>query len=180
MRPPPPGALRSPTALLRHPGQFRGRRGATAQLVHNSDMLPEAAAPDDDPLEQDAPDHPVDDPAIVSGFLADGDRANRATDLRMFTTGNLAEPLIDGWNYFAMLCRELMAVQAKGEVYFLDFRGDLGERLDGPGSEIGAVLGQAARRGAGVFGLLWRSHPRHCGDPRRGPSSKQEILVGYR
>ena len=129
-------------------------------MVHNSDMLPEAAAPDDDPLEQDAPDHPVDDPAIVSWFLADGDRANRATDLRMFTTGNLVEPLIDGRNYFARLGRELMAVQAKDEVYFLDFRGDLDERLDGPGSEIGAVLGQAARRGAGVFGLLWRSHPK--------------------
>jgi hypothetical protein len=89
-------------------------------MVHNSDMLPEAAAPDDDRLEQDAPDHPADDPAVVSWFLADGDRANRATDLRMFTTGNLVEPLIDGRNYFARLRRELMAVQAKDEVYFLD------------------------------------------------------------
>ena len=129
-------------------------------MVHNSDMLPEAAAPDDDPLEQDAPDHAVDDPAIGSWFLAEGDRANRATDLRMFTTGNLVEPLIDGRNYFARLGQELMAVQAEDEVYFLDFRGDLDERLRGRGSEVGEVLGEAARRGAGVFGLLWRSHPR--------------------
>jgi hypothetical protein len=44
-------------------------------------MLPEAAAPDDDLLEQDAPDHPVHDPAIVSWSLADGVRANPAADL---------------------------------------------------------------------------------------------------
>jgi phosphatidylserine/phosphatidylglycerophosphate/cardiolipin synthase-like enzyme len=42
----------------------------------------------------------------------------------------------------------------------LDFRGDLDERLDGPGTEVGDVLGRAARRGVGVFGLLWRSQPR--------------------
>jgi phosphatidylserine/phosphatidylglycerophosphate/cardiolipin synthase-like enzyme len=45
-------------------------------------------------------------------------------------------------------------------VYFLDFRGDLDERLDGPGSEAGEVLGLAARRGVLVFGLLWRSQPK--------------------
>jgi hypothetical protein len=56
-------------------------------MAHNSDMLPEAAAPDDDPLKRDAPDHPIDDPAIVSWFLADGHRANPVTDLRMFTVG---------------------------------------------------------------------------------------------
>src|ERR1019366_5841082 len=64
-------------------------------------MLPGATDSADDPLEQDAPDHPVDDPAIVSWFLGDGDRANPATDLRVFTTGNLVQPLIDGRSYFA-------------------------------------------------------------------------------
>ena len=52
------------------------------------------------------------------------------------------------------------AAGAGDQVYFLDFRGDMDERLDGPGTEVGEVLGQAARRGAGVFGLLWRSQPK--------------------
>jgi phosphatidylserine/phosphatidylglycerophosphate/cardiolipin synthase-like enzyme len=129
-------------------------------MVHNPDMLPEAADAPDDPLEQDAPDHLADDPAIGSWFLAEGDRANPATDLRPFTTGNLVQPLVDGRTYFARLCAELEAAEAGDQVYFLDFRGDLDERLDGPGSEVGEVLGRAARRGAGVFGLLWRSHPK--------------------
>jgi phosphatidylserine/phosphatidylglycerophosphate/cardiolipin synthase-like enzyme len=128
--------------------------------VHNPGMLPESAESPDDPLEQDAPDHQVDDSAIGSWFLAEGDRANRATDLRMFTTGNLVKPLIDGRSYFGQLCAELEAARAGDQVYLLDFRGDLDERLDGPGSEVGEILGLAARRGVSVFGLLWRSHPK--------------------
>jgi phosphatidylserine/phosphatidylglycerophosphate/cardiolipin synthase-like enzyme len=123
-------------------------------------MRPDATDAPDDPLEQDAPDHHADDPAIASWFLADGDRANPATDLRAFTTGNLVQPLVDGRSYFTRLCAELRATRAGDQVYFLDFRGDLDERLDGPGSEAGEMLGLAARRGVGVFGLLWRSHPR--------------------
>src|SRR5450631_4707164 len=119
--------------------------------------------PDDDssgdPLEQDAPDNPVDDPAILSWFLAEGDRANPWTDLRAFTTGNLVVPLVDGRTYFARLCAELEATAAGDQVYFLDFRGDFTERLAGPGSEVGEVLGRAAHRGVHVFGLLWRSQP---------------------
>jgi phosphatidylserine/phosphatidylglycerophosphate/cardiolipin synthase-like enzyme len=127
---------------------------------HNSDVLPDSGDSEDDPLEQDAPDHPVDDPAIVSWFLGEGDRVNPATDLRVFTTGNLVQPLIDGRSYFARLCTELSATEPGDQVYFLDFRGDLDERLAGPGSEIGEVLGAAARRKARVFGLLWRSQPK--------------------
>jgi phosphatidylserine/phosphatidylglycerophosphate/cardiolipin synthase-like enzyme len=123
-------------------------------------MRPDAPDSPDDPLEQDAPDHPADDPAIASWFLAEGDRANRATDLRAFTTGNLVRTLVDGHSYFARLCAELQATQAGDQVYFLDFRGDLEERLDGPGSEVGEVLGLAARRAVLVFGLLWRSQPK--------------------
>jgi phosphatidylserine/phosphatidylglycerophosphate/cardiolipin synthase-like enzyme len=123
-------------------------------------VLPDSGDSEDDPLEQDAPDHPVDDPAIVSWFLGEGDRANRATDLRVFTTGNLVQPLIDGRSYFARLCAELSATEPGDQVYFLDFRGDLDERLDGPGTEIGEMLGAAARRKARVFGLLWRSQPK--------------------
>ena len=123
-------------------------------------MLPGATDSADDPLEQDAPDHPVDDPAIVAWFLGDGDRANPATDLRTFTTGNLVQPLVDGRSYFARLHAELNATEPGDQVYFLDFRGDLDELLDGPGSAVGDVLGRAARRGVRVFGLLWRSQPK--------------------
>jgi hypothetical protein len=81
--------------------------------VHNPGMLPESAESPDDPLEQDAPDHQVDDSAIGSWFLAEGDRANPATDLRMFTTGNLVKPLVDGRSYFGQLCAELEATRGQ-------------------------------------------------------------------
>jgi phosphatidylserine/phosphatidylglycerophosphate/cardiolipin synthase-like enzyme len=129
-------------------------------MVHNPVMLPNSADSIDDPLEQDAPDQPMDDPAIGSWFLGEGDRANPATDLRAFTTGNLVQPLVDGRSYFARLNAELTATRAGDQVYFLDFRGDLDERLDGPGSEIGTVLGAAAHRKVKVYGMLWRSQPR--------------------
>ncbi|MEO6821168.1 MAG: phospholipase D-like domain-containing protein [Candidatus Nanopelagicales bacterium] len=122
-------------------------------------MRPDGA-PDDDPLEQDADAPPVHDPVIAAWFLADGDRSNPATDLRAFSTGNQVDRLIDGHNYFTRLCMELESTQPGDEVYFLDFRGDLQERLDGAGTEIGSVLGRAASRGVAVFGLLWRSHPK--------------------
>ena len=67
-------------------------RTRPAGRCHNSDVLPDAADPADDPLEQDAPDHVADDPAIGLWFLGEGDRANLATDLRAFTTGNLVAP----------------------------------------------------------------------------------------
>ncbi len=129
-------------------------------MMHNPDMRPNAADSPDNPLEQDAPDQPMDDPAIAAWFLADSDRGNPATDLRTFTTGNLVDPLVDGRDYFARLCAELRATRAGDQVYFVDFRGDLDERLDGPGSEIGEVLGLAARRQVLVFGMLWRSQPK--------------------
>ena len=116
-------------------------------------------APDDDPLEQDAVNHVPDDPAIPRWFLRDGERRNDATDLRMFTAGNSVTPLVDGRSYFARLCAELGALGAGDQVYFADFRGDLDERLAGDGSEVGNVLIEASRRGAAVFGLLWRSQP---------------------
>ena len=44
-------------------------------------------------------------------------------------------------------------------LYLTDLEGDGDERLAGPDTEIGAVLADAARRGAVLRGLLWRSHP---------------------
>ncbi len=123
-------------------------------------MRPEAAPGDDDPLEQDAESPVVQDPAIDVWFLAEGERANPWTDLRAFSIGNLVVPLIDGRGYFARLYEELESTKPHDEVYFVDFRGDLTEKLAGVGSEIGDVLGRAAARGVAVFGLLWRSHPK--------------------
>ena len=123
-------------------------------------MLPGADDSADDPLEQDAPDHQANDPAIPAWFLAEGDRANRATDLRAFTVGNLVTPLVDGREYFARLGAEISAAGPGDQIYFVDFRGDMDELLNGPDTAAGDVLGAAARRGAGVFGLLWRSQPR--------------------
>jgi phosphatidylserine/phosphatidylglycerophosphate/cardiolipin synthase-like enzyme len=123
-------------------------------------MRPDSVEAPDDPMEQDAPDQPANDPAIAAWFLGEQDRANPATDLRAFTIGNLVRPLIDGHRYFARLAAELAATVAGDQVYFLDFRGDLAERLDGPGSEVGTVLGQAARRKVLVYGMLWRSQPK--------------------
>jgi phosphatidylserine/phosphatidylglycerophosphate/cardiolipin synthase-like enzyme len=123
-------------------------------------MRPDAVDSPDNPMEQDAPDQLSSDPAIAAWFLGEGDRANAATDLRAFTVGNLVEPLIDGRRYFARLGAELAATEPGDQVYFLDFRGDLDERLDGPGSEVGTVLSQAAQRKVLVFGMLWRSQPK--------------------
>jgi hypothetical protein len=105
-------------------------------------MRPDLVGLADDPLVQDAPDQPMDDQAIAWWFLAEGDRANPATDLRAFTTGNVVRPLVDGRRYFARLCAEMQATAAGDQVYFLDFRGDLDERLDGPGSEVGRYSGR--------------------------------------
>jgi phosphatidylserine/phosphatidylglycerophosphate/cardiolipin synthase-like enzyme len=130
----------------------RPRRGQNAQVI------PEAS-PEENPLEQDAPRHAVDDPAIRSWFLTADERRNPGTDLRVFTNGNLVTPLVDGRAYFRRLCAELKTTLAGDQIYFLDFRGDMDECLDGPGTEVGVMLGDAAERGVAVFGLLWRSHP---------------------
>ena len=116
-------------------------------------------APDDDPLDQDAADQYADDPAIEQWFIDEKERRNPATDLRLFSIGNLVVPLIDGAEYFPRLRTELGATVRGDAVYFLDFRGDFDERLGGPGTEIGETLTAAARRGVQVFGLLWRSQP---------------------
>ena len=55
--------------------------------------------------------------------------------------------------------RSSSATVAGDQIYFADFRGDMDEQLDGPGTGVGQVLIEAARRGVAVFGLLWRSHP---------------------
>ncbi|MBI1378963.1 MAG: phospholipase [Frankiales bacterium] len=121
----------------------------------------QSAAPDDEPLEQDAAEPGTDaDPAIARWFLERHERGNPATGLRNLSTGNAVRPLVDGGEYFPRLLEELRATRSGDHVYLADFRGDLQERLDGPGTEIGRVLADASERGVLVFGLLWRSQPR--------------------
>jgi phosphatidylserine/phosphatidylglycerophosphate/cardiolipin synthase-like enzyme len=72
--------------------------------------------------------------------------------------GNDARFLADGVAYFTRLYEILCATRPGDAVLFTDWEGDADERLDGEGSEIGAVLADLAVRGVSVYGLLWRSH----------------------
>jgi len=68
-------------------------------------------------------------------------------------------PLIHGATYFAELARRVPQMRAGDLLMFADWRGDPDERLtDEPGSAVGVVFADAARRGVDVRGLLWRSH----------------------
>lgn len=98
-------------------------------------------------------------------LLTADERGNDATcldrrrpDGAAWSHGNHVRPLIHGRTYFAEL---LAAIRAQGPgdlLMFTDWRGDPDERLDGEGTEIGAVLAAAAERGVIVKGLIWRSH----------------------
>ncbi len=98
-------------------------------------------------------------------LLTAGERGNPATALDRrragglaWSTGNDVTPLVHGEAYFAELLAAIRAQQAGDLLLFTDWRGDPDEELDGPGSAIGEVLCDAARRGVIVKGLIWRSH----------------------
>ncbi|MFD4245381.1 phospholipase D family protein [Streptomyces sp. NPDC058525] len=98
-------------------------------------------------------------------LLTAGERGNPATRLderhpdgSAWTGGNRARALVHGATYFAELLTGIRAMRAGDLLLFTDWRGDPDERLAGPGTGIGAVLGRAAERGVIVKGLLWRSH----------------------
>jgi phosphatidylserine/phosphatidylglycerophosphate/cardiolipin synthase-like enzyme len=75
-----------------------------------------------------------------------------------WSVGNDVEFLVHGSRYFATLLAAVSAMRRGDVLLFTDWRGDPDERLDGPGTEIGRVLSDAARRGVVVKGLIWRSH----------------------
>lgn len=141
-------------------------------------------------------------------FLTAAERGNPDTgqDRRTeggesWSTGNQVAPLVHGATYFGRLLEVLTQTRAEDLVMFTDWRGDVDERLAGPGTEVAAVLCAAARRGVQVRGLVWRSHldrftfseqeNRHLGEEvnqaggqvlldqrvRRGGSHHQKLVV---
>ena len=74
---------------------------------------------------------------------------------------DIGEPcagLIHGATYFAALKASVQQMRRGDLLMFTDWRGDPDESLDGEGTEVGALLCNAATAGVLVRGLVWRSH----------------------
>ena len=103
---------------------------------------------------------------IEDWLLSRAERGNPATTLddaatpgTAWTDGNLVRPLIHGSVYFAELAEAISRTRHGDTIMFADWRGDPDELLTGErGSDVSHLLCQAAGRGVGVFGLVWRSH----------------------
>lgn len=96
-------------------------------------------------------------------LLTTRERDNPQAAVSAWTSGNLVRPLIDGHSYFARLATTLAAAGDGDLVLFTDWRGDPEQVLDDEGTTISEALSGAARRGAMVRGLMWRSHPEIMG-----------------
>ena len=96
-------------------------------------------------------------------LLTGSERGNDASGLRVWTAGNDVEALVHGCAYFATARDALAAAAAGDSVLFSGWRADFDERLDVDGTTVGGALCAAARRGAVVRGLLWRSYPAALG-----------------
>jgi phosphatidylserine/phosphatidylglycerophosphate/cardiolipin synthase-like enzyme len=96
--------------------------------------------------------------AVQAWFLTEAERGNSATRIRPWTDGNSVRVLVHGRSYFSVLAKTLESVGEGDQIYFTDWRGDPDERLLDDGPTIAQVLSTAARRGALVKGLVWRSH----------------------
>ena len=86
-------------------------------------------------------------------FLPESTRPVRA--------GNAVLPHVHGSDYFARLVEVIEQTVAGDEVCFTDWRGDADQLLTDDGPTVASLLGDAARRGVRVRGLLWRSHSDH-------------------
>ncbi|RAO00458.1 phospholipase D family protein [Micromonospora saelicesensis] len=91
-------------------------------------------------------------------FLTAEERANPVSGIPVWTTGNLAEPLIHGSAYFDRLVDEVEALGPGDHLFFTDWRGDPDQRLRPDGPTVAQLFAQAAQRGVVVKGLIWRSH----------------------
>ena len=116
------------------------------------------------------------DAALPSWFLTDAQRGNAGSDIRTFTTGNTVRPLVHGRRYFAALHATLTALVDGDEVFLAAFRMDQDQLLDGPGTEVEQVLGDVARRGVGVHGLIWRSQPEALEQSERANADAVSVL----
>ncbi|GCD91958.1 phospholipase D family protein [Nocardioides sp. LS1] len=105
-------------------------------------------------------------PDVESWLLSAQERGNPATcldnrhaDGAAWTRGNEVRPLVHGAVYFAELLEQVNALVAGDLLLFSDWSGDPDQRLAVVrDSAIADVLCAAARRGAIVKGLVWRSH----------------------
>ena len=86
-------------------------------------------------------------------FLTTEERGNPATEIdrrrgdgTAWTEGNRVEVLVDGAEYFARLYEVLCTLGPDDWVHFTDWEGDPDERLVGPGTEVGHVLADLARK----------------------------------
>ena len=102
---------------------------------------------------------------LTRWFLSTLERDNPDTHLDRrhangipWTRGNRVNPLIHGSAYFARLLKHLRNTQEGDLVLFTDWRGDPDEHLEADGPDVGSALGECARRGVIVRGLVWRSH----------------------
>ena len=116
-------------------------------------------------------------------LLSAEERGNQASEIdrrrgdgRGWTEGNAVVPLVHGVSYFAALHRELSLVGPGDQVWFLDWRGDVSQRLAGHGTELGSVMTQALGSGADVRALVWRSHPDQSGYSEREALHVGEVL----
>ena len=91
-------------------------------------------------------------------LLTASQRGNTATRIRAWTEGNSVQALVHGQSYFHALAEALGGAGEGDLVLFTDWRGDPDERVADGGPTVGEVLSGAARRGALVKGLVWRSH----------------------
>ncbi|TDC73335.1 phospholipase, partial [Micromonospora sp. KC606] len=96
--------------------------------------------------------------AIEEWFLTAGERANPVSELPVWASGNLAEPLIHGAAYFDRLVTEVAALGPGDHLFFTDWRGDPDERMRPDGPTVAQLFARAAQRGVVVKGLVWRSH----------------------
>jgi phosphatidylserine/phosphatidylglycerophosphate/cardiolipin synthase-like enzyme len=91
-------------------------------------------------------------------FLTAEERGNPATGLRAWTEGNAVGLRVHGSAYYGALAARLATTGPGDLVLFAGWRGDGDQELADRGPTVADVLAGAARRGARVSGLLWRSH----------------------
>ncbi|SHN60235.1 Phosphatidylserine/phosphatidylglycerophosphate/cardiolipin synthase [Geodermatophilus obscurus] len=96
-------------------------------------------------------------------LLSSAQRGNEHAGLPAWREGNAVRALVDGRSYLPVLAEALARTGQGDAVLFTGWRAEAEELLDDGGPPLAAALVAAARRGALVRGLLWRSHPEALG-----------------